>query len=256
MIVCSKCGTELEEGQKFCFECGTPAPQLKKCIKCGAELDPKMKFCPECGAKQDEELKTKKKKTASKEGKGKTEEPKIQRNASDYSFDELFEMEHDSHDAQVQFFISEKYKKQRNYEKSFEWVKKSADQKNPDGIACLGWHYLYGNGLLCDRKRGMDLINESIKNGESAYGQNLLGQLYESGRGVEKNYPEAISWYTKSAEQGNPKAQNNLGRIYRIGISVKIDYPVALFWYKKAAGQGNADARDNYLDLYNSIYGL
>ena len=34
-IVCSKCGTELEEGQKFCFECGTPAPQLKKCINAG-----------------------------------------------------------------------------------------------------------------------------------------------------------------------------------------------------------------------------
>ncbi len=53
MPKCSVCGTELEEGQKFCFECGAPVPQTKKCIKCGAELPLKMKFCPECGTKQD-----------------------------------------------------------------------------------------------------------------------------------------------------------------------------------------------------------
>jgi len=50
---CSNCGVELEEGQKFCFECGTPVPQTKKCIKCGAELSLKMKFCPECGTNQE-----------------------------------------------------------------------------------------------------------------------------------------------------------------------------------------------------------
>ena len=53
MAKCSVCGTELEEGQKFCFECGAPIPQTKKCIYCGTELPLKMKFCPECGTKQD-----------------------------------------------------------------------------------------------------------------------------------------------------------------------------------------------------------
>ena len=53
MAKCTNCGTELEDGQKFCFECGTPVPQTKKCIKCGIELPLKMKFCPECGANQN-----------------------------------------------------------------------------------------------------------------------------------------------------------------------------------------------------------
>ena len=53
MAVCSNCGTELEDGQKFCYECGAPVPQTKKCVKCGAELAIKMRFCPECGAPQD-----------------------------------------------------------------------------------------------------------------------------------------------------------------------------------------------------------
>ena len=53
MPKCANCGTELEEGAKFCLECGTPVPQTKKCIKCGIELPLSAKFCPECGARQD-----------------------------------------------------------------------------------------------------------------------------------------------------------------------------------------------------------
>ncbi len=53
MPKCANCGTELDEGAKFCLECGTPVPQTKKCIKCGFELPLSAKFCPECGTKQD-----------------------------------------------------------------------------------------------------------------------------------------------------------------------------------------------------------
>lgn len=53
MPKCANCGTELDEGAKFCLECGTPVPQTKKCIKCGAELPHSAKFCPECGTRQD-----------------------------------------------------------------------------------------------------------------------------------------------------------------------------------------------------------
>ena len=52
-MTCSNCGAEVADGMKFCFDCGTPIPQVKKCVSCGAELSLKMKFCPECGAKQD-----------------------------------------------------------------------------------------------------------------------------------------------------------------------------------------------------------
>lgn len=53
-MTCSNCGAEVADGMKFCFDCGTPVPQVKKCVSCGAELSLKMKFCPECGTKQDE----------------------------------------------------------------------------------------------------------------------------------------------------------------------------------------------------------
>ena len=53
-MTCNNCGAEVADGMKFCFDCGTPVPQVKKCVSCGAELSLKMKFCPECGTKQDE----------------------------------------------------------------------------------------------------------------------------------------------------------------------------------------------------------
>lgn len=51
MQKCSKCGTELAEGQDFCPKCGTPKGGVKKnvCGKCGNELAEGQDFCPKCG---------------------------------------------------------------------------------------------------------------------------------------------------------------------------------------------------------------
>ncbi len=45
---CHSCGTENEEGRKFCGECG--APLAITCAACGTSNSPGAKFCGECGA--------------------------------------------------------------------------------------------------------------------------------------------------------------------------------------------------------------
>ena len=52
-MICNNCGAEIEEGMKFCGECGEAVPQVKICVSCGAEIAIRMKFCPECGANQN-----------------------------------------------------------------------------------------------------------------------------------------------------------------------------------------------------------
>jgi len=47
---CSKCGSRNAPGSKFCGNCGSPLQAA--CVKCGKELDPAAKFCPACGAPQ------------------------------------------------------------------------------------------------------------------------------------------------------------------------------------------------------------
>jgi class 3 adenylate cyclase len=44
---CTRCGTELIPGKRFCHECGARA-QIP-CPHCGAVVDPQFRFCPDCG---------------------------------------------------------------------------------------------------------------------------------------------------------------------------------------------------------------
>jgi class 3 adenylate cyclase len=44
---CTRCGTELLAGKKFCHACGTRASRV--CPGCGASVAPEFRFCPDCG---------------------------------------------------------------------------------------------------------------------------------------------------------------------------------------------------------------
>lgn len=52
-MLCSNCGKEITEGNRFCGFCG--AEQVRpKCSSCGHDLAEPAKFCPYCGAAADE----------------------------------------------------------------------------------------------------------------------------------------------------------------------------------------------------------
>lgn len=54
---CSSCGSIVEEGKKFCVECGgnmtdtTEQSNTTTCPKCNANIGVGLKFCSECGEK-------------------------------------------------------------------------------------------------------------------------------------------------------------------------------------------------------------
>ncbi len=57
-VLCTKCGSGVAGGAKFCPSCGNPmaaANTAKSCISCGASIGDDVAFCPECGAKQSVE---------------------------------------------------------------------------------------------------------------------------------------------------------------------------------------------------------
>jgi hypothetical protein len=55
MSKCPDCGAELDEGARFCANCGASVPQVKKCPKCGMELSLQAKFCLGCGFQLDKD---------------------------------------------------------------------------------------------------------------------------------------------------------------------------------------------------------
>lgn len=73
--------------------------------------------------------------------------------------------------------------------------------------------------------------------------QYCLGLCYYDGRGVDYNRTEAAKWYRKAADQGFADAMYDLGGMYYKGEGgCDRDIAEALKWYKKAKNAGNKDA--------------
>ncbi|MBE6508104.1 MAG: zinc-ribbon domain-containing protein [Methanobrevibacter sp.] len=58
MVTCQNCGSEVDEGAKFCKNCGSKmvieeenanGNATRFCTSCGFEMPKDTKFCPECG---------------------------------------------------------------------------------------------------------------------------------------------------------------------------------------------------------------
>ncbi|GHT42081.1 hypothetical protein FACS189443_4690 [Planctomycetales bacterium] len=76
-----------------------------------------------------------------------------------------------------------------------------------------------------------------------------LGVAYYQGKGVAKDYAEAVKWFRKAAEQGDAQAQYNLGVMYGKGEGVAKDYAEAVKWFRKAAEQGEENAKNVLAEL-------
>ena len=59
--------------------------------------------------------------------------------------------------------------------------------------------------------------------------------MYEDGKGVARDYAEAVKWYRLAAEQGDATGQINLGAMYYQGRGVAQDYVRAYMWADLAA---------------------
>ena len=112
-----------------------------------------------------------------------------------------------------------------------------AERGNSSAQYNLGVLYDNGRGVRKDYKEAVKWYRKAAEQG-LAGAQNNLGVLYDNGQGVRKDYKEAVKWYRKSAEQGYSKAQSNLGMMYAKGKGVLQDYKEAVKWYRKSAEQG------------------
>jgi len=54
-----------------------------------------------------------------------------------------------------------------------------------------------------------------------------LAEIYSAGIIVNRNDAEAISWYRKAAEIGDPRGMLHLGGMYSLGAGVGQDYRAA-----------------------------
>ncbi|MBI3776604.1 MAG: sel1 repeat family protein, partial [Gammaproteobacteria bacterium] len=90
----------------------------------------------------------------------------------------------------------------------------------------------------------------------NAYAQQILADLYEQGKGVEKNSALAADWREKAANRGNIQAQLKLGKMYLYGTGSARDPAKAAQWLNRAAIEGNSEAQYLYAKMFQTGYGV
>lgn len=92
------------------------------------------------------------------------------------------------------------------------------------------WRYEKHKGTELEFQRHQQLALQG-----NVLEQFIVGTMYETAFGVERNDAEAFKWYRKAAEQGSVVAQRYLGWMYEQGLGTEKNEKEAFKWYEKAA---------------------
>jgi|GEM_PF-6579196 len=230
------------------------------CRDCGTEIDDGVKFCPSCGgAQQAGDVAVAE--VASKSS-AIPEYPKASSELADkykeLSTDELIKV-CEQQEPIAWVILGNRYQDGEGVEQSndeaFKWYRKSADAGEPWGINNLGVAYRNAWGVEENDEKAAEFYHQAAKSGWPTAMENYAWMLYY-GRGAEKDIKEAVKWYRLGAERGNAYCQYMLGWCFNSGEGVEQDYDKAVFWYQKAADQNNADALINLGYMYSTGRGV
>jgi TPR repeat protein len=109
--------------------------------------------------------------------------------------------------------------------------------------------YRRGEGLQQDSGEAVQWYRKAAEQGDPM-AESALGYAYLNGKGVPQDAAEGAIWYRKAAEQGYSLAQQAVGYLYATGQGVQQDDAQALVWYRKAAEQGDAESQQSLGYMY------
>jgi len=126
-------------------------------------------------------------------------------------------------------------------EKSFNYLKASAEKGFGDAMASLGDYYYNGSYVAknyYEARKWYELASNT-KTRFANHATYMLGQLAFWGSGEPKNINKSLELYQKASDAGNASALNELGRIYQNGISVAENQELAFQYYLRSANLGD-----------------
>ncbi|GES92221.1 Sel1-like repeat protein [Rhizophagus clarus] len=134
--------------------------------------------------------------------------------------------------------------------KLFETVKTAAEKECLESQYLLGYYYSHGIGTEINKEKALELYKMAAKRNHSM-AQNNLGDLYKN----DKFFKKAFYWYDKAAEDNdNMIAQYNIGQCYELGIGIDKNYFKAFCYYENSY---KLDYLESYFQLgYFYINGL
>ena len=108
-----------------------------------------------------------------------------------------------------------------DFKQAIEWYQKAADKKLDEAIA-ISTHF-YPNQTMADQAEAMYVLG--LDN-------------FESTERIKRDYQLALCWFKRSADLGNSKAMCFIGNLYETGLGVEQNNKLAGQWYKKALDNG------------------
>lgn len=104
---------------------------------------------------------------------------------------------------------------------------------NRDAMRTLAREYVTGSRLRRNIARALELLKsaQATADGVKEHDQFDIGQIYETEVEGAPLWPEALTWYRKSAANGGYRAQKALGDLHSQGRGVGLDYLEAYRWY-------------------------
>jgi len=142
-----------------------------------------------------------------------------------------------------------------DYKAAYNFTLPLANQGDPAAKNLLGMMYELGKGVPQDLARSVSYYRQGAEQGDR-YAQYNLAVSFDSGTGVPQNYREAVRWFRRAANQGVISAQYDLGVMIEQGRGVKKSFQKAASWYQKAATQGHVQAQNNLAWLYEKGQGV
>lgn len=129
-----------------------------------------------------------------------------------------------------------------DYDKSLYWMNKAADEEHYDALKFLMFMYnVEASPYEFDFAKSVEFAERVLEqNPEDSDAMFTIGYCYSvGGYGIEIDYEEAVKWYTKAAELGEPDAMYNLALCYYYGYGVEVDQEKFDMWmqaYEEATG--------------------
>ena len=129
------------------------------------------------------------------------------------------------------------------WEAKFKKELPKAEAGDIDAQYKVGEMYEKGRGAERDLKKAFEWYNKAADKGDEK-AQYKVGLAYMTGNGVGKNDKRAFEWFKKSADKGYVRSQYYLGSLYENGDGVLEDLDEATKWYKRALAGGYSNASE------------
>lgn len=144
---------------------------------------------------------------------------------------------------------------EKNKSTAVSYFLKGIELGSPSAKINYAYSLLTGEGSRKDSVEGLRLAKQSADEDKTGHVYRVLGNWYEAGEVIPKDYLQATQAYEKGAKLGDAFSMYHIAQMLRYGRGYAKDNQNAFKWMKAAADLGNTDAQVEVGYMYEKAIG-